>query len=164
METDSDSDGIPDSLEGPVDTDSDGTVDFLETDSDSDGIADSLESTIDFDSDGTPDFRDTDSDSDGIPDSLETTNDLDSDGEFDFRDIDPEDIDAPRADIAAIVSFGTPENPEDTGLIFFFGENPPELNGFTELDIRPQVRFTHFDDFGNFDPEQQEVALSLIHI
>ena len=46
--------------------DSDGAFDFRDTDSDSDGIADSLETTVDADSDGVFDFRETDSDSDGI--------------------------------------------------------------------------------------------------
>ena len=85
-ETDSDSDGISDSLETAVDVDSDGEFDFRDTDSDSDGIADSLESTVDTDSDGMADFRDTDSDDDLIADSLETTNDNDSNGIFDFRE------------------------------------------------------------------------------
>jgi len=44
------------------------------------------------------------------------------------------------------------------GFIAFFGETPPDLNGLTELDIRPELRFTHFDDFGNFDPQQQQIA------
>ncbi|MGH1429266.1 MAG: DUF4347 domain-containing protein, partial [Arenicella sp.] len=87
-DTDSDSDGIADSFETTLDTDSDGVFDFRDTDSDSDGIADSFETTLDTDSDGAFDFRDTDSDSDGIADSLETTLDTDSDGAFDFRDTD----------------------------------------------------------------------------
>lgn len=58
---DSDSDGIPNSEEDPgVDTDSDGTPDYLDTDSDNDGISDAIEGTGDYDSDGTPNFRDTD--------------------------------------------------------------------------------------------------------
>ena len=52
----SDSDGIADSLESTVDSDGDGTPDFLDTDSDSDGIADSLETTVYSEGDGTPDF------------------------------------------------------------------------------------------------------------
>ena len=31
------------------------------------------------------------------------------------------------------------------------------MNGFEEFDVRPQARFTFFDEFGNFDPEQQAV-------
>ena len=88
LDTDSDNDGIGDSLESTNDTDSDGILDFRDTDSDSDGIADSLESTIDTDLDGTPDFLDTDSDSDGIADSLESTVDTDLDGTLDFRETD----------------------------------------------------------------------------
>src|SRR5574337_1947304 len=70
---DSDGDGISDVDEGRaqnVDTDHDGTPDYLDTDSDNDGIPDYREAgdldlttlPIDSDNDGTPDFRDTDSD------------------------------------------------------------------------------------------------------
>ena len=77
---DSDSDGIPDSVEGgsapndPTDTDGDGAADFRKTDSDGDGIPDSAEaggnpaSPADTDGDGQPDFQDLDSDDNGTPD------------------------------------------------------------------------------------------------
>ena len=64
---------------GPVDTDGDGTPDYMDSDSDDDGIPDSDEGGTrpaaappnDTDLDGTPDFRDTDSDDDGIDDAVE---------------------------------------------------------------------------------------------
>ena len=147
----------------PVDTDGDGTFDFLDTDSDSDGIADSLEGIVDTDADGEFDFRDTDADGDSLADSLESTLDLDSDGEFDFRDVDDDqdpDTVVPNADVAALLEIGSPGGGnQGIGFIVFFGDTPPESNAFGELDIRPQLRFTHFDDCGHFDPEQQEVAL-----
>ncbi len=83
---DSDGDTIPDFVEGrfatggAVDTDSDGTPDYLDTDSDGDGIPDRLEwydggcSTSggnDVDGDGIPNFRDTDSDGNGLLDKDE---------------------------------------------------------------------------------------------
>jgi len=43
-------------VEGITDTDGDGTPDYLDTDSDDDGIADSVEGNVDSDSDGTPDL------------------------------------------------------------------------------------------------------------
>ncbi len=67
----------------------------LATDTDGDGIADSVEGTGDADGDGIPDFMDPDSDNDGIPDSEEemnqpplTGNDTDGDGIDDALDVD----------------------------------------------------------------------------
>ncbi|HRZ80236.1 MAG TPA: hypothetical protein P5044_09520, partial [bacterium] len=98
---DSDGDGIPDIIEMPggvaVDTDEDGTPDYLDTESDGDKIPDSIECSKlpcrDSDSDGTYDYRDTDSDDDGILDSVEAGDplspvDSDSDGIYDFIDTD----------------------------------------------------------------------------
>lgn len=69
---DSDYDGIPDSVEGVLDTDGDGIPNFLDTDSDGDGYDDRFEGTEDFDGDGVPNYLDIDSDGDGIPDSIES--------------------------------------------------------------------------------------------
>jgi gliding motility-associated-like protein len=81
-----------------VDTDNDGTPDYLDLDSDNDGIADSVEkgsgnTPVDTDNDGTPDYLDLDSDNDGIPDAVEkgstaTPVDTDNDGTPDYRDLD----------------------------------------------------------------------------
>ena len=129
LDLDSDGDGILDRIEGPttcvtctdrvdnnddgwddraefstngwsVDTDKDGSPDFLDIDSDNDGIPDAVEAgsdplnPVDTDKDGTPDFRDLDSDNDGIPDAIEAGKDpsipvdTDKDGTPDFRDLD----------------------------------------------------------------------------
>jgi hypothetical protein len=91
---DADGDGISDEREGryeaggPVDTDGDGTPDYLDDDSDGDTIPDSVEAgsnvsllgPVDSDGDGTPDFRDLDSDDNGIPDEDEGSGDYDDDG------------------------------------------------------------------------------------
>lgn len=95
-ELDSDGDGIPDSIEKPngvaVDTDDDGTPDYLDEDSDGDGIPDSIEGVTDTDGDGTPNYRDTDSDDDNIPDNVECKEqpcvDTDEDGVPDYLDDD----------------------------------------------------------------------------
>jgi len=81
---------------GPVDTDGDGTPDYLDTDSDGDGISDAIEAgdasvsspPVDSDFDGTPDFRDADSDDNGILDAIEGAGDTDGDGRPAFRDWD----------------------------------------------------------------------------
>ncbi|HSW61112.1 MAG TPA: hypothetical protein VLJ60_09945 [bacterium] len=102
LNKDSDGDGIPDYVEKPngipVDTNEDGTPDYLDTDSDGDSIPDSVEcpklTCADTDEDGVPDYRDTDSDDDGISDSVEAGAnpenpvDTDDDGIPDYRDLD----------------------------------------------------------------------------
>ena len=95
---DADGDGIPDSFEGSadsIDTDADGTPDYLDSDSDNDGVPDSVEGGVadggeplDSDADGVYDFRDTDSDANGVPDSLEGGDDLDGDRQPNSRDLD----------------------------------------------------------------------------
>lgn len=96
---DADDDGIPDLAEGSLialDTDQDGTPDFLDSDSDADGVSDSIEGAIDSDLDGYRDFQDRDSDGDGIGDDAESgckgstsrvQVDSDADGESDLLEI-----------------------------------------------------------------------------
>lgn len=74
---DTDSDGLPDELEGTGDPDNDGIPNHLDEDSDGDGIPDVEEGRGDPDGDGVSNFLDTDSDDDGVPD--ETENMLGSD-------------------------------------------------------------------------------------
>ena len=78
-----------------IDTDGDGTPDYLDSDSDNDGVADSVEGgaaaggePLDSDGDGVYDFRDTDSDGNGVPDSIEGGDDLDGDRQPNSRDLD----------------------------------------------------------------------------
>ena len=65
---DQDNDGINDAIElgenfnNPLDTDGDGTPDFLDTDSDNDGIEDSVEGTGDDDNDSIANYLDNDGD------------------------------------------------------------------------------------------------------
>ncbi len=61
---------------------------YLYRDTDSDGITDLDEGELDSDGDGTPDFLDVDSDNDGIPDSVEGYEDRDGDGRADYVDPD----------------------------------------------------------------------------
>ena len=83
---DSDSDRIPDEVEGcdGRDTDGDQYPDYNDTDSDNDGLLDGVEAgnyqnPRDSDNDKIPDYKDTDSDNDGIKDGQE---DLNGDGKL----------------------------------------------------------------------------------
>lgn len=69
--SDQDEDGIPDDIEGAVDTDGDGVPNFLDLDSDNDTIVDAVETAIDTDGDQIRDFLDLDSDNDTLSDLLE---------------------------------------------------------------------------------------------
>jgi hypothetical protein len=95
--SDEDGDTISDLDEGrlgAVDTDRDGTPDYLDEDSDGDTIPDRIEAgdadlftdPVDTDLDFNPDFRDLDSDADGLPDDWENehgTNPRDEDTDID---------------------------------------------------------------------------------
>lgn len=96
---DADGDRITDSDEGAsalIDTDRDGTPDYLDRDSDEDGIADSIEAgdvdvdtaPFDSDQDGIKDFRDLDSDGNERDDEIEGVDDPDQDGRGNFADVD----------------------------------------------------------------------------
>lgn len=103
-DTDSDADGIPDSVEGagnlakPTDSDGDGAADYRETDSDNDGVKDAIEagpdkhSPVDTNGDGTPDFQDASMQYTGDttpPDPVDPgTGDHDGDGVADAMDDD----------------------------------------------------------------------------
>ncbi|MEL7447874.1 MAG: OmpA family protein [Pseudomonadota bacterium] len=94
--TDADGDGVTDGL-SPVDTDGDGTPDYLDTDSDNDGIPDSVEADLapltDGDGDQIDDSVDVDvtggedANGDGVDDNAAPV-DTDGDGIPDFRDLD----------------------------------------------------------------------------
>lgn len=94
---DSDGDGVSDFLEranGDVDTDGDGTPDYLDTDDDGDGLPTSAEMNLDSDLDGIADYVDSDDDGDGklTKDELAAAGgasaDSDGDGIPDYRDDD----------------------------------------------------------------------------
>lgn len=68
---DSDNDGIKDTDEGIIDTDGDGTVNFLDTDSDDDGISDELENINGLNPLDNIDGADIDSDGDGYSNLME---------------------------------------------------------------------------------------------
>ncbi|MEC7523578.1 MAG: hypothetical protein VYE22_27095 [Myxococcota bacterium] len=96
---DSDGDTIPDEVEGRalrLDTDGDGTPDYLDEDSDGDGISDRDEAgdddpatdPRDSDLDTRPDYIDLDSDNNGYPDQIEGVGDFDLDRIPNYADLD----------------------------------------------------------------------------
>ncbi len=133
-EMDSDCDGIHDSIEigpnlsAPLDTDGDGSPNYLDLDSDGDSITDLVEvgekclSPRDTDGDGIPDFRDVDSDGNGILDRNESRADADGDGRVDYADIDDDgDLILDKDEIGA-----DPAHPRDTD-----GDGKPD---FVDID------------------------------
>jgi gliding motility-associated-like protein len=69
-----------------VDSDNDGSPNFVDFDSDADGVSDLEETINDFDSDGIPNYLDLDSDSDEVQDFVEGNQDKDKNGFKDFLD------------------------------------------------------------------------------
>lgn len=108
-----------------LDTDLDGTPDYLDEDSDNDGIADAVETAVDGDEDGIPDFQDfdsdgagsNDSDGDGLSDNTEVTEtltdpnnpDSDSDGLTDGDEVNIHNTDPNNPDTDG---GGTPDGAE----------------------------------------------------
>lgn len=120
---DLDGDGIPDSVEGMVDSDGDGIYDFVDTDSDGDGVLDADEGDGDRDNDGVPNYLDPDSDGDGIsdgeeaayPDAGDPVNpgdpaDSDGDGDPDFLDPDSDNDGVPD-----VIEYGPEPQPDADG-------------------------------------------------
>ncbi len=96
---DSDSDGIPDSVEAgpmpgmPLDSDGDGAPDYREQDSDGDTVPDNQEmgadpnKPMDSNQDGVPDYQDSNVDT-GAPPAEPTSDDVDGDGIVNELDLD----------------------------------------------------------------------------
>lgn len=87
LDTDSDNDGISDTIEAQRNT----SVALSNTDTNNNGLDNNFEPgliPIDSDNDGVLDYLDLDSDNDGILDSVETGNDQDGDGIKNYRDLD----------------------------------------------------------------------------
>jgi len=124
---------------------------YLE-DSDQDGFTDAEEGTVDTDNDGTPDFLDTDSDNDGLPDADEPANngdrtdpDTDNDGLTDGEEVDNQtevdnsDSDGDGVDDGTEVNTGSDPNgggdvPTLTSLLQLFDLQGPQLYGTENLN------------------------------
>lgn len=173
---DADGDGIPDSVERPggvaVDTDNDGTPDYLDEDSDGDGIPDSVECDVlpcrDSDDDGVPDYRETDSDGDGISDTFEAGADpehpvdTDEDGVPDYRDTESDDDGIPDVvegksdrDGDGLPNYLDPDS-DDDGIVDGV-ECPAQPCADSDNDGTPDHQDTDSDGDGLSD--EQETAL-----
>ena len=127
-QADSDGDGIPDSVEGTIDSDGDGASNHYDLDSDGDGLADEVEGAGDADSDGTANFLDLDSDNDGYTDARE--------GSFDRYD--PVEVPSSFLEIvSSVLSEGS--NVDESFL------NPAYQNDLT-LTGNAEVRVTFIDE------------------
>jgi len=170
---DEDGDTIANQDEGSsasIDTDGDGTEDWLDTDSDNDGILDADEAgdddvatpPVDSDADGIPDFQDFDSDNNGIPDVREGTGDNDADGIPDYADDDDDNdglsdaeelmgrVDFPRdGDDDGSPDFRDPDSDNDTIL-----DGTEGLTRDTDGDGVPDREDLDSDDDGISDADE----------
>jgi len=149
IDTDTDGDGLNDSVEKLLGTDP------TKKDTDGDGIGDFLEVTpqgggptakVDTDGDGIIDALDTDSDNDGVPDMREGTADVDNDGIENYRDTDDdgdtiltktEVADALAAHLGDDVDFDGRENYYDTDADGDGTDDKVEGRGDTDHDGIP---------------------------
>lgn len=153
--TDSDSDGITDLAEGAVDSDGDGTPDYLDTDSDDNGVPDADEGAGDTDGDGVPDYLDDDNDGNGISDLDEGTADTDGDGIFDVSSPD-NDGDGILDVVEGILDFDGDEainmnDPDADG-----DGIPDSLEGAGDPDGDNIPNFLDLDSNGNGIPDSEE--------
>jgi len=155
---DADGDGIADVDEdraSNLDTDGDGTPDYLDEDSDDDGIPDYREAgdnltgtpPLDSDGDGTPDFRDTDSDNNGRPDGVDGVEDLDDDGIGNFADLDDDGDTIPDETELQ----GNPEQPPDTD-----NDGMPD---FQDTDSDNDTIGDRYEGVGDFDQDNEPAYL-----
>jgi hypothetical protein len=183
---DEDQDGISDEVEGKstlLDTDKDGTPDYLDLDSDGDGIPDAVEGLTgvngcllpqDSDSDGTPDFQDTDSDNNGLPDAKEVYPDgspydplkppADTDGDKypDYADDDNDGDTLP--DTAELVNGSAVDTdmdglPDHDDIDSDNDSIPDGLDGVTDLDEDGVPNFRDTDSDGDGIPDSCEAGM-----
>jgi hypothetical protein len=126
-DTDDDNDGIPDVVEGSIDTDGDGIINSLDLDSDNDGIADIVEAGgVDINGDGRIDGVFADADGDGLHDTYDASTGGDAIANRDTDgDANPNayDLDSDNDGIPDVVEAGGTD-----------ANNDGKLDGFTDTD------------------------------
>lgn len=158
IETSPDSGVIDESL---LDTDSDGTPDFIDVDSDNDGISDLVEAGgVDIDGDGRIDNF-VDADSKGIDDNVQANAlprfDTDGDGIPDFRDLDS-DADTIPDSIESGGNFASPTDTDDDGA-FDSREQDSDNDGVPDsVEVGPDVN-NPADTNGDGTPDFQDASV-----
>jgi hypothetical protein len=154
VEGDEDGDGIPNTVEGCVDSDGDNVPDCMDEDSDADGIKDSIECSDqpcrDSDDDGIPDYLDRDSDNDHLSDKKEheagldpTNPDTDGDGTKDGAEskfgTDPLDPESKPSDgfYYVMLDYGGDEEK----LLIDFTTSGVELDIVTMFDVTGSMQY-----------------------
>ena len=149
---DANGDGVDDAVNA-LDTDTDGTPDYLDIDSDNDGILDATEADTgsDTDGDGIDDLFDVDQtggvdvDADGIDDNAVAT-DTDGDGVPDYLDIDSDNDSIPDVREAGLV-----DDNQDGQLDA--GESTTSTPQNSDADLIPDYRDIDSNNDGNNDIE-----------
>lgn len=164
---DLDNDGIPNSVEGSGDTDSDGVADQYDLDSDNDGIPDIIEAGgTDSNGDGIADSP-TDLDGDGLVDQYDGDNggtpqptpDTDGDGIPDFRDVDsdndgiPDIIEGGGSDVNGDGRVDTATDTDGDGLV----DQVDPSNGGTPLSI-PDTDNDGMPDYRELDSDNDGIT------
>ncbi len=180
---DADGDGISDADEGVasrVDSDGDGTPDYLDLDSDNDTLTDAVEAgdaelataPVDADGDKVANFRDLDSDDNGRDDEIEGIEDRDGDGLGDFVDpdndgdgiYDPEEI-GPNPSVAVDTdNDGTPDlhdlDSDNDGVADAFetsGDFDRDgIGNFRDLDSDGDCRSDRLESGGGLVPRDSD--------
>ena len=180
---DDDNDGIPNIIEGLIDTDMDGTNDYLDIDSDNDGIPDGMEETnipplsgLDDDSDLIDNVIDvdltagSDINANGIDDAFEPI-DSDSDGSADHLDVDSDNDGVPdglEADNVPTLTFSDADSDGVDDALDIDITGGPDNNGNgaddlleprdTESDGRQDYLDIDSDNDGILDSTEANVA------
>ncbi|MCH9739849.1 MAG: hypothetical protein K0U38_03275, partial [Epsilonproteobacteria bacterium] len=129
------------------DTDADAKFDFQDIDSDSDGIPDSIEGNKDTDNDGVPNYRDLDSDNDGLLDVTEAGG-TDSDGNGLVDDLNSLVTTLPDTDGNGKADVSEPNNPNLPVAVDANGDGVIDDNTDTDGDGIPDATDKTVGEFG----------------
>jgi hypothetical protein len=171
---DADGDGISDGDEGvatAVDTDRDGTPDYLDRDSDGDTLTDATEAgdrelatpPVDSDQDGKADVRDLDADGNGRDDEIEGSDDLDRDGVGNFADPDDDgDFISDRDELGPNPNVALDTDNDGVGDVHDFdsdGDGVIDLyEGGGDFDHDGLANFRDLDSDGDCRPDRLEAG------
>lgn len=155
LDDDSDDDGVPDMIEGMMDSDMDGTPDYRDPDDDGDLLPTISEGITDFDSDMTPNYLDPDDDDDGVS----TRDEVSVTGTNPYNT----DTDGDQINDYIETNGGMAVNTDGTGLIDALDSDsdddfiPDQIEGGSaDTDNDGILNFRDADDDGDTLPTQSE--------